>query len=264
MGFRLFDFTDYREYLNSALSERGKKKQFAEFIACQTTFLSSVLAGQVNMSLEHAMRAAEFFELNEKETHFLMLIVQYEKAGTQNLKNYYWRQIETLKLEQSKISNRVTTHDTIPLHEQAIFYNSWIYVGIHILCAVPEFQTRRALANRIRIPAAQLNSIIDFMLGQGMIREDGDKIVQGPSRVHLPKGSPFLVKHHSNWRMKAIQSFDYERENDMHYTMVMSLSKKDVAKMQEFILELVSNTDTLIKTTGDEIVYSLCVDWFQV
>jgi hypothetical protein len=102
------------------------------------------------------------------------------------------------------------------------------------------------------------------MVRLGILTEEQGRLTQGSARVHLPKESPFLIKHHSNWRMKAIQSLDNDPENDLHYTMVMSLSKKDVERMKKIILESVSKTDQLLKETGDEVVYSFCMDWFKI
>ena len=62
----------------------------------------------------------------------------------------------------------------------------------------------------------------------------------------------------------TIQSLDYEREQDLHYTMIMSLSKKGVEKMKQIIFEAITRTDHLLKETGDETVYSFCMDWFKI
>jgi uncharacterized protein (TIGR02147 family) len=260
----LFEFTDYRQYLELALSERGKKKELSEFIPCQTTFLSNVMSGSANLSLEHAMRTAEFLHLSEKESHYFMLIVQLGKAGSKSLENYYLKQIHEIQKEQNKISSKIASHEVIALHDQVTFYNSWIYAAIHILCAVEEFQSRKAIRDYFHLPSKEIDPVIDFMIQNGVIKEINGQLKQGSTRVHLPKGSPFLIKHHSNWRMKAIQSLDYEREQDLHYTMVMSLSKKDVERMKQIIFEAITRTDQLLKETGDETVYSFCMDWFKV
>ncbi len=264
MKSHLFEFTDYRKYLELFLSERGKKKELCEFIPCQTTFLSNVMSGTANLSLEHAIRTAEFLNLSEKESHYFMLIVQLGKAGSKNLENYYLKQIQEIQKEQNKISSKIASHETIAIQDQVTFYNSWMYVAIHILCAVTEFQTRKAIREYLHLSQKEIDPTIDFMIQNGIITETNGRLKQGSTRVHLAKGSPFLIKHHANWRMKAIQSLDFEREQDLHYTMVMSLSKKDVDQMKKIIFEAITNTDHLLKNTGDETVYSFCMDWFKI
>ena len=187
MTAHLYEFTHYRKYLEQVLSERGKKKELAKFIPCQTTFLSNVLAESANLSLEHAMRVCAFLNLNEKESHFFMLIVHYGKAGTKELEAYYLKQIQTIQKDQQKISNRIASHETIPIQDQLTFYNSWLYVAVHILCAVSDFQSRKALLDYLRLPAKEIDPIIDFMVQNGVLIEASGKLKQGSARMHLPK-----------------------------------------------------------------------------
>ena len=260
----LFHTHDYRQFLKNALSERGMKKGLCEFIPCQSTFLSTVMSGGANLSLEHAIRTAEFLNLSEKESHYFMLLVQLGKAGSKALEAYYLVQIIELQKEQNKISSKIASYETVTLEDQVQFYNSWMYVAIHILCAVPEYQSRKALREYFRLSTKAIDPFVDFMVRNGIIKEKEARLEQGSTRVHLPKGSPFLIKHHANWRMKAIQSFDYEREQDLHYTLVMSLSQKDVERMKQIVFEAISRTDQLLKETGDEVVYALGIDWFRI
>lgn len=264
MATELYRFILYREYLKTALAPRGKRKELSKFIACQTTFLSNVLAGQANLSLEHSMRACAFLNLNEQESHYFMLLVHYAKAGTPELESYYLKQIRSLQERENTISNRISEHKTLPVEEQAILYNSWLYVAIHILCAVSELQSRAALRDHLRLPAREVDPIIEFLVQHGVLDESRGRLKQGSARIHLPKGSPFLPKHHTNWRIKAIQSLDHERTQDLHYSMVMSLSKADVEKMRRIILEAIQRTEQVLRETGDEVVYSFCIDWFRV
>jgi uncharacterized protein (TIGR02147 family) len=249
MASAIFKYQDYRKFLEICLSQRGAKKEFSEYIGCQTTFLSNVISGYANLSLEHAIRGCESLQLTPSESHFFMLTVQFEKAGTPTLKNYYLKQIKEIQSSQSEIKNHISAHETIPVEDQMKFYQSWMYVAVHILCAIPEYQSRRNLCAYLNLSPKNLNPIIDFMVQQGLIHEEGGRLIQGQKRVHLSKNSPFLTNHHLNWRVKATQSLDYDRENDLHYTMVMSLSKRDVERMKEIILESISKTDLLLKKT---------------
>ena len=260
----LFQTTDYRTYLQASLSERGSKKELCEFIPCQSTFLSNVMSGGANLSLEHAIRTAEFLNLSEKESHYFMLLVQLGKAGSKALEKYYLNQIKELQEEENEISSKIASHETVTLENQLQFYNSWMYVAIHILCAVPEYQSRKALRDYFHLNSKAIDPLVDFMVRSGIIKETRGKLEQGSTRVHLPKGSPFLIKHHANWRMKAIQSLDNEHEQDLHYTLVMSLSKKDIERMKKIIFDSITKTDQLLKETGDEVVYALNVDWFKI
>ena len=264
MSVSLFIYSDYRKYLSEVLAPHGAKKKLAEFIPCQSTFLSHVMNGVANLSMEHSLRVTEYLNLNERESDYFMLLVQLQKAGSKSLEKYYLQKIEKIKIEQNRISNQIQEHRTLKLEEQMTFYNSWLYAALHILVAVPEYQSRQALRRYLHLPAEEVDPAIDFMVSHGILQEQSGKLKQGTARMHLPKGSPFLAKHHLNWRMKSLQSFDHEKPQDLHYTVVMSLSEKDVEQMKSIMLDAIKKSDQLLKETGDEVVYTLCMDWFKL
>jgi len=54
--------------------------------------------------------------------------------------------------------------------------------------------------------AAQTLPVI--RLGTGLAEEKEGRFKIGNSRIHLPSNSPLISKHHTNWRVKAIQTLE--------------------------------------------------------
>ncbi|RYZ77370.1 MAG: TIGR02147 family protein [Proteobacteria bacterium] len=192
----LYSFQDYREFLTVALAERGRRKALCDFVPCQTTFFSNVMKGGANLSLEHSIRVCEFLGLSDKESHYFMLLVHLGKAGSEELRDYFRKQIRGVQKEQEQIRSQISEHDTVPLQQQLMLYRSWIYVAIHILCAVPEFASRRAIREHLKLPATEIEPAIDFLIRIGVLKESRGQLKLGSTRIHLPKDSPFLQKHH--------------------------------------------------------------------
>ncbi len=67
----LFDYSDYKKYLSDRL-KTGTKSKFAACIGCQPSFLSQVLGGSPDLSLEQGILANEFFGHTGAETQFFM------------------------------------------------------------------------------------------------------------------------------------------------------------------------------------------------
>jgi len=267
MQLTIFHYQSYKTYLEAVLSERGRKKSLCDFIPIQTAFFSNVLKGKNNLSLEHGIRVCEFLNLNEKESHFLMLLLQFEKAGSKSLENYYLKQIKEMQREENKISSKIASHQTIAVEDQMQFYNSWLYVAIHILCSIPAHQSRTAIRNYLKMPTTTVDPIINFMVNKGMLREENGRLSIGQYRTHLAKDSPFLIKHHTNWRLRAVQSLDFEQtgehSDDLHYSLVMSLAKSDIEKMKQIVFDAITRADSVLQSTRSEVMYSFCMDWFK-
>jgi hypothetical protein len=80
----------------------------------------------------------------------------------------------------------------------------------------------------------------------------------------LEKESPFIIKHHTNWRLKAIQSFEQESERELHYTSVISLSQSDVLKLKTLFVNSIDKYNEIVRPSKEEACYCLCLDFFKV
>jgi hypothetical protein len=71
--------------------------------------------------------------------------------------------------------------------------------------------------------------------------------------------------HHLNWRVEAINSFGREdHEHTVHYTAVMSIDAKSASKIQDILLDAITNCDPQIREAKDEEVHALTVDFFKI
>lgn len=85
-------------------------------------------------------------------------------------------------------------------------------------------KTRDELKKQFRINANKLNSIIDFLLQAGLIVEEKGKLKMGVNFIRLGNDSPWISKHHANWRQRAMDNFDREDIYDLHYSGIYTLS----------------------------------------
>lgn len=64
--------------------------------------------------------------------------------------------------------------------------------------------------------------------------------------------------------MRAIDSLEGESTLDLHYSGVVSLSKKDVAKVKDNLLNAIKENIEIIQDSPEEEVYSFCIDFFNL
>ena len=90
------------------------------------------------------------------------------------------------------------------------------------------------------------------------------KLQVGTTRIHLDASSPLITKHHTNWRIKAINSFERPNENNLNYSTVYSMSKKDCIQIKKMILDFVHNIETIIHPSPEEVVQYLLIDFIEL
>ena len=90
------------------------------------------------------------------------------------------------------------------------------------------------------------------------------RYTMGVQSTFVERGSPHLMKHHANWRVKAVQDSDLMRETDLMFTGQISLSNSDFLFLRERITEFIKLASERAKDSKAEDVACLNIDWFRV
>lgn len=89
----VFKFKSYKRFLNIALPSKGENRggraRLAAHLNCKPGFISLVLAGKSDLSLEHSLATAEFLKLSPEETKYFLILVQKDRASSARLKRYF-------------------------------------------------------------------------------------------------------------------------------------------------------------------------------
>jgi uncharacterized protein (TIGR02147 family) len=268
MSRSLFEFSNYKEYLKHALQTvgegRGSRSRLAKFLKCQTAHISQVLKGKTDFSLEHAVRINTFLEHTEQEGHYFMLLLQKEKAGTKALADYYEMQAKGILVTRENLRGQNPALTGLSVEDQSRYYSAWYFAAIHILLSIPGFQTRAAIADHLQLAPQLVSDVLDFLVSVDLAVEAGNKIRIGSSQIQLNDDSPLLSKHHTNWRMRSIQSLDAPSASDLHYSLVVTLSTKDVQKIRTLMLEVIERSEPILQESDEEQAFCMALDFFQI
>ena len=264
-----FNFRDFRKFIEARFREMpkegyGQSRRLAEFLQVHTTLVSQVFKGLKSFTPEQAALVAEFLELSDRETEYFLLLVQLERAGNEALRRIYFKQLEELKKESQQLVNRVGAKRTLSENERAVFYSDWIYTAVRQLTAIPEFQTRAAIAKKLNLSQRRLAPVFDFLLEAGLCTEAGGRLTIGASSTHLGADSPWARVHHLNWRQRAAELMQNEESGKLHYTSPMTLSQKDAERLREEIIKFLESIDKIIEPSPSEELHCLNIDWFKI
>jgi uncharacterized protein (TIGR02147 family) len=265
----VFEYTDYKEFLRDYIARlpkkgRGEINRIANFLNVHPTLLSQILGGTRDFSTEQIHKLCGYMGLQPLESDFLILLLQCDRAGTVELKKYYKTKIEELKKSSLSISNRLARHKTLSELERSVFYSSWTYLAVWLFTSVGKGQTIEAISQHFSVTRAHASEILNFLkTSQLCIEEDGFFKMRS-QHIHLGFGSPFLARHHANWRMKSLERIDNLADEEMMFTSPFSISKKDFARIREEIVKLIKTTSSIIKDSPAENVACMNFDLFWI
>lgn len=265
----VYDYKNYKTYLNEKIEAmpsrgRGVRLKMAKALNCQTAYISQVLNKYTHFSLEQGVKINQFFEHNKEESRFFLLMLQLERAGTLDLKKFIEEQMDEILLKRADIKKRVNITNTLAENYQHIYYSVWYYAAIHILLSIPKYQTPKAISEYLRIPINKVHDVISFLIETGLAQQEGERYFIGQTRIHLDKNSIQIRRHHTNWRNQAMVSIDKNDEEDLHYSSVISMGKKDVQLLKEKLMRAIEECRAIIKDSPEEQLEVLTIDLFKI
>jgi uncharacterized protein (TIGR02147 family) len=265
----VFEYQDYRVYIQDRVKNlhkggRGVKAKLAEYLGVNSTLISQILSGDKDFTIEQAKKSTDFFGLSKLDSDYFILLVQIQRAGTFDLKQYFIEKAAQVKKESLKLSKRMSAKKSLTDLEKSVFYSSKLYSSIHLFTSIKEGKTLEEIETKFKLTRVRANEIVLFLLNAGFISESMGVYRMEEKFTHLEKGSPFLLNHHTNWRVTAIDKAENLSEEEMMYTGNLSLSRSDFLKVRE---ELVAALQKIIKTvqaSPAEELANLNIDLFYV
>lgn len=269
MNISLFDYRDYKQYINQTIlampsKGRGVRRDLAAYLNCQTAYISQVLNKDVQFSLEHAVKINQFFKHSKEQARYFLLLVQWQRAGSKELRDFIHNEISEIIEKRIELKERLNIKDSLDDNNQHIYYSAWYFAATHIMLSIPHYQTSEAISKTLRLPLKQVQGILSFLCETGLAIHQNNRFVIGKTRIHLGQNGIPIRRHHTNWRNQAIASIDKQNEADLHYSSVLSMSKKDIPKVKEIFIKAIEESREIIKTSKEEKVQVIAIDFFDL
>lgn len=266
----IFLFNSYKEFIKEHLQNlpkagHGEFRKFAEAMKVNSTFVTQVFKGDLHLSIEQGYRLTNYLALNELETDYFMLLLQYERSGDSQTQKYFFGKMTELKKENLNIKKRLKAESVLSESDHARFFSHWKYTLIFLMPSLTDFQTKDSIAKAVQLPKKEVFEIIDFLIETGLFKDKNGQLTIGDSHIFIGKDSPFIKNHHVNWRMHSIQNLsNHSIEDDVYFTNVNFISKADSDRLKEMILTFIEQYRMISQPSKSEELFCLNLDFYKV
>ena len=264
----VFGFKLYKDFLRfkggPSHTRKGVRSDMAKALRCQPTYISQILNGNAHLSLEQAEMLTDHFALTPDQKHFFLLMVQRDRAGTHSLHEHFDFQLKRILEDRLVLTKRLGAHNSLSREDQSIYYSSWLYSAVHMAVTIPALRDPQSLVVALGASRTRIAEVLGFLVRIGLIEMSEGAYVTSQSSMRIGTDSHNIIKHHTNWRVRAAESLDRESLTDLHYSGVVTLSREDVVRLKERMLQFIDETVRVIRKSPEEELYGLCLDFFNM
>lgn len=268
MNISVFNFDNYRSFLKASVKAEknswGLWAKLAKAAQCQPTYLTQSMRGKANLTADHLLGISLYLKLSTEETDFFLLLLELERAGSQQLKKYLLEKIKKIRAERDDLSKRLALPRLEIGEKETLYYSAWYWSALHVMVSIPEYQTAEAMARRLQLPVGLVEEALHHLSRFNIIKREGRNWKLGTADIHIPKTSPLIGVHHNNWRQRAVLSSTLPQNPGVHYTAVYSLSEADFKHLKEKLNEFVEYTRKVVRPSKEEALVTFACDLFEV
>ena len=263
----IFKHSDYKQALKICIrskgaNARGTFKNIAEYLGVNPSVVSQILSGTRHFSEEQIFTVCEYLGISNLESQYLLALLQIERAGSVKLKNHYTQLREQLRKQSEQVSSIVPKTRELSDAEKAIFYSHYLYSAIQIATSLDTEVNFDFITRRFQLSPARAHEILDFLTSANLVKDKNGKLTPGTSYTHLEKNSPFVSKHLTNWRLKAVDAASDKTDDDVFYSVNFSVSKKDFKLLREIMMKVIEDFMAVVKPSPCEDIAQFNLDLF--
>ncbi len=262
----VLEFNSYRDILQEVLQKkkRGSLSALALNLKCHPTFVSQVCKGRAELSNEQAFRFARWAPFEGDAFDGFLLLHQWERAGTPELKNHLRTRLDLIRKKREDLKTRWAQKDQLPSEVQSQYFSHPLFQIVHASIQIPKFQQAAVLAAELGISLNSVLEILRRLSGWGLVREQQGKWKALEHSLHLSKDSLSITSFHSLWRQVVQSRFHQSLEvPGTHYSAIACLDAAAAENVKRILLKALDASRKTIEPAPSREAYVLTLDFFR-
>ncbi len=264
----LYDYDDYKLFLVDWLEYYDlKKTDLAQSLGVQSSFLSQVLNGVKNITLEQAHKFCDSNNFDFDKSDYFLLLIQLRKHDSPEIINHFKKQLEQ---KRSKYKDYEKKLDPKTYNDENFktYSSRWYYGAIHTLLTPENNVDVQSLCTKLKISKRLVQTALEDLLNFGYIEENNGKFFASKDKEFIVlKPGADLTDYHTTWRVKVLKELENNslQKNAMS-TNLIYVTDEMAIKIRDLILEANNKAYELAQKDDNKGhgLYAITTDFFRV
>ena len=266
----VYHCTQYREYLRESCNELKAQpnQQFryallARFIEIQATYLSRVLNGSAHLNADQLARACEYFLLNDEETEFLLLLLDWEKSSYPSRKKRLFNKIEALR----KTRNGTAAYLKAKILEidyrekMSKYFLEPFAPVIHAFFSIDRFaRNPKLIGIELGLSEQKLKQVLSLLETLGLIVYDDNlkKYTMTQEHLHLDKESDVNESYQKLTRIVSSEFCSRLSNQEKHqYCVSFGATPESYRAVHQEFNQFIAKVEKIVRGSSAQGIYQL-------
>jgi uncharacterized protein (TIGR02147 family) len=264
----VFKHSNYIKLLEYLVSR--KKVQFSGFtyarlaneIGVHKTYLSQCLKGRAHLNSDQAFALCEFFGLNDEQSDYFQLLLEYARSGNHTRKKALKNKIESIRAEKLKTENQIDFKNVNREKSLEEYYLNPLYQLIHISFSIKKFKTKpELLKDYFRLDNEEFDKILSYLENNNLISINNSQIEKENVDQHLSKNSPLYESWKDKLRLQSLSSPYLKKDkSNYQYSAIISADDEGLENIKLLFQEFLSKAKDQVKNSTPTTVCQLNFD----
>jgi uncharacterized protein (TIGR02147 family) len=264
--------TSYRHAIERIIAKRksvGDKitlSEMARATKIQVAYISNVLKGRAHFSADQLFTLAQYLELDDEATDYLLLLLDWERSAKKERRERLKARIDRLRKERLKTHKHLSAKKVDVLAtEAAEYYFDPMILIVHVFLGVPHYAKHaQRIAEDLGLSQERLRRVLGTLERLGYVRQSAKGTFEVLVRHrHLPSDSPLCAPHQALMRLRSLEQAN-RLSPDERYQVSVTFSANETVKrrIQGEFLALLKASEPWVRSAPAEAVYQLNFDLF--
>ncbi len=261
----VYQFSDYRRYLRSVLEKRCQQnpryslRAFARDLGLTPSYLSEVINGKRNLTLNQAGRFSENLLFTDKEMNYFSDLIQVEHSKSEKIRSIATRRISKIR-DQSKFSE-------VELDAFNVI-SDWYHSAILELTETKEWKSDpKWIAKRLGISVIEASEGLSRLIRVGILAEVEGIVKKSKAKFKVGKDTPSTAirSHHKQILAKANVALEEQGLNEREFgSLTIAVPSDKIDDYKKLIREFKNNLHSLNEGQDCDEVYTLGIQFFRI
>ncbi len=260
----IYNENDYRKIVLKLIGGKtGVKFKLSHYMGCQPAYLTRVLKGQADFNQDQILSLAEFFQLDQDQSEYLLYVLLENRSAKASTKKLFKSKSAQIAEKGLQLKKQLNADSKLSEEFEAVYYSSWVYSALHIALLSPHFEEKK-ISEHLGLKLQDTLNALNKLETIGLIFKKNNRWHVTHTNTHLGSDSPWLSRHHMNWRIKMTEKMSRNDLVGLHYSSTACCSKEDKIIINQTLLTAIQKCRDIIKKSSNEVVFYYGVDLFNL